>query len=337
MKRSFAGILAATAIVASFAIAPAANAADVSITGGGSSYDNNMFVACATSVPGVALTYSKSSSGTGRSSFVNKTIDFAGSDWVYGPTDAKPSFDWTYVPVLAGPVVVTYNVSGLNLKLTPAVLSDILQAKITTWNDAKIAKINKGAKLPSNPITIVYRTSGSGTTQNLSAYLRDTVPSAGWVDNSTYTTASGNSKGTGVASNADIVTTVGKTPYSIGYADLADTLTAGLQYAALQNGAGQFVKPSVAASKLFISKQSMANNGVVKFDYEAAIKGAYNLSLVSYGIAPKGLGTPAAAGVKTWLTGYLKTCAPAKAAGLGYVALSGDTLKIALKLAAKVG
>jgi phosphate transport system substrate-binding protein len=337
MKRSFAGILAASALVASFAISPAANAAGVSVTGGGSSYDNAIIGACATAADGVTVTYTKSSSGTGRSSFTAGSVTFGAMDWPYTANDAKPTKAYTYVPLVAGPIVVAYNVPGLNLKLDAKTLSGILKGTIATWNDAAIAKINKGATLPSQPITIVYRAASSGTTQNLVAYLRDLRPTDGWKDSGTYTTASGNSKGTGVPTNTDIVNTVKKTAYTIGYADLADTLTAGVQAAAIKNGVGKYVKPTVPAAAKFLAKQPMANTGLVKFDYEQAIKGAYNLALVSYAAAPTAAGTDAAAALKTWFNAYLSTCAPSKAAGLGYVALSGSTLKTALKLAAKVG
>jgi phosphate transport system substrate-binding protein len=339
MKRSFAGILAASALVASFALAPAANAADASIVGTGSSYDNAIFTACVDAAPGIKLTYSKPGSGTGRSSFANKTVDFGAMDWLYTAADSvRPTFKYTYVPVIAGPIVVAYNVPGLNLKLDATTLSDVLQGKITSWDDAAIAKINKGAKLPSQKIVVVYRSTTSGTTQNLAAYMRDLLPNAGWKDSAAFLTASGNTTATtSAADNATLIKTVKSTAYSIGYADLADTLTAGVQAAAIKNGAGAYVAPTVASTAKFIAAQSMATTGQVRFDYETPVKGGYNLSLVSYVAAPTAAGTPAAANVKTWLTAYLSTCAPAKAAELGYVPLSGAFKATALKLAAKIG
>jgi phosphate transport system substrate-binding protein len=337
MKRSFAGILAASALVASFAVSPAAFAADVSVTGTGSSYDNAIINACSTAATGVAVTYTKASSGAGRTAFNAGTVTFGAMDWQYSATDAKPSKAFTYVPLIAGPIVFAYNVPGLNLKLDAATASKILRGDITTWNDAAIAKINKGATLPSQPITLSYRSSGSGTTKNMVQYFRATAPSHGWKDSDTFATASGNSKGNTFGSNADAVAFIKKTAYTFGYADLADVLTAGVQTAALKNAAGAYVKPSVAATAKFIAAQSMASTGIVKPDYTEPIKGGYNLALVSYAAAPTAAGTAAADGLKTWLNAYLTTCAPAKAAGLGYVALTGTAQKTALKLAAKVG
>lgn len=339
MKRSFAGILAASALVASFALAPAAQAADVSITGTGSSYDNAIFTACVDAAPGVKVTYSKTSSGSGRTGFANKTVTFGAMDWLYTKADTvRPTFKYTYVPVIAGPVVVAYNIPGVKLQLDAGTLSKVLQGKITMWNDAAIAKINKGAKLPAQKIVVVYRSTNSGTTQNLAAYMADLVPSAGWKDSAAFQTASGNTTATTSApDNATLIKTVKNTAYSVGYADLADTLTAGVQAAAIKNGAGKYVAPTVAAATKFISAQQMSSNGQVRFDYESPIAGAYNLSLVSYVAAPTDAGTPAAAALQTWLKAYLTTCAPAKAPALGYVPLNGAFKTTALKLVAKIG
>ena len=43
--------------------------------------------------------------------------------------------------------------------------------KITKWNDAKIAEINKGVKLPETDILVAYRSDGSGTTAIFTDYL----------------------------------------------------------------------------------------------------------------------------------------------------------------------
>jgi phosphate transport system substrate-binding protein len=124
--------------------------------------------------------------------------------------------------------------------------------------------------------------------------------------------------------------------YSIGYADLADAATAGLPFAAVQNGAGQFVKPSVNAAKLFLGKQLVNAQGVVLFDYNEVVKGGYNLSLLAYGIAPTKAGNAKAKATGEYLKYFLNTCAPKQAGKLNYVALSGDLLKTANKLVARI-
>ena len=51
------------------------------------------------------------------------------------------------------------------------VLADIFLGKITNWNDPAIAKANPGMKFPDQPIIVVHRSDGSGTTYIFTDYL----------------------------------------------------------------------------------------------------------------------------------------------------------------------
>jgi phosphate transport system substrate-binding protein len=333
--RKISGIIAASALVASVLFAgPAANAE--TIAGAGSSYMGAIQKVCSAAYTAHTVTYSPDGSGTGKTKFASGTTQFGGSDSLYAPGTEPLNF--TYVPLVGGPIGIIFNVDGLtNLNLTPKLLSDIFTAKITKWNDAAIAKVNKvsASKLPDAQIQIVYRSSTSGTTNNFANYLSQTVGGA-WKANDTWALASGSTTGTAASGSAGVISTTKSLKNSIGYVDLADAATAGLPFAAVLNGAKQYIKPSVNASKIFLAKQLMNSNGVVLFDYDEVVKGGYNLSLLAYGMAPTKAGTAKAAATKEYLTYFLNTCAPKEAATLNYVALSGALLKTANKLVAKV-
>jgi ABC-type phosphate transport system substrate-binding protein len=96
------------------------------------------------------------------------------------------------------------------------------------------------------------------------------------------------------------------------------------------------IKPTIANSKLFIEKQLMKADGQVVFDYNKKIRGAYDLSLVSYGIAPTKLGTPKAAAIADYLKFFVNTCSQQNAAQQGYVALSGTLLRKANELIGRI-
>jgi phosphate transport system substrate-binding protein len=334
--RKFSGILATTALVASVVLlAPAANAAET-ITGSGSSYMNSIQQACSAAYTTDSVTYTSKGSGTGKTEFASGATQFGGTDSLYS-SDSPSNF--TYVPLIGGPIGVLYNVKGLtSLNLTPKLVSDIFTGKITKWNDAAIKAVNvaSAAKLPAKKIQVVYRSDDSGTTNNFARYMDQTVGGK-WQAADSWSSASGSTLGTGASKNAGIVTTMKTLAFSIGYADLADAKSAGIPFAALKNGAGQFVKPTVNASKLFLAANPTSSNGEVVFDYKKAVKGGYNLSLVAYGIAPtKSANAAKAAAVKAYFTYFLNTCSPAKAAGLNYVALSGALKTKALALVAKI-
>ena len=78
------------------------------------------------------------------------------------------------IPTVLGAVVPVYNIPGVNkeLNFSGDVIADIYLGKITTWNDARIAKDNPGVNLPANAILPVYRSDGSGTSFIFTDYPR---------------------------------------------------------------------------------------------------------------------------------------------------------------------
>lgn len=331
-------IAAATALVVTVALAaPAANAGQ-SITAGGASTQKIIQDACAASYSTDNVAYASTGSGTGRNNFLSGSYDFGGTDAAYAATDKLPA-DFTYVPVIGVPVAIPFNVPGVtSLNLTPRVLGGILRGVYTTWDDAEIKKLNPSAALPSTKITVVYRSTSSGTTQNLAQFFIGNSTS-GFKDNGTWATASSQSTpvGLGAANAGAVVSTVASTKGSIGYADLSDVAGKGLSFAAIRNPLGVFVKPTVAATAKFLAEQRVTANGILDIDFKSAVKGGYNLSLVSYVLAPtKAANAAKGTAIRNYLTYIITKCAPAKAANLNYVPISGKLLIKAKALVAKV-
>jgi phosphate transport system substrate-binding protein len=337
--RKISGILAASALVASITLVAPAAYANETITGSGASYSNSMHQTCIAGYSAAStnkVTYASKGSGTGKTEFANGTTQFGGSDSLYS-SDQPANF--TYVPMIGGPIAIVFNVSGVKtLNLTPKLLDGIFTAKITKWNDAKIKAVNAAvaSKLPNKAIQVVFRSDNSGTTNNFGNYMKQTVGGK-WKAADAWADASGSTKGTGASKNSGIVTTVSGLANSISYADLADVMTAGLSYASVQNGAGQYVKPTVSASAKFLAANNVSSNGEVVFEYKKKVTGGYNLTLVSYGMAPtKSPFASKAAAVKDYFTYFINTCAPKQAAKTGYVAISGKLKTKALELVAKI-
>ena len=335
--RKTAGIIAALALAGSALLAAPAQAADVTLTAGGSSFSGGMFTTCANNYTAAKVTYTSSSSGTGRSNFVAGTFDFAGSDGAFGSADAKPAGSFAYVPVLGGPIAIIFNVPGVNnLKLDAVTIGKIFKGQIKTWNDKAIKKLNKTAKLPAAAIVPMYRNSKSGTNDNFSGYLAANGAS-GWTKNQEWALATGDTTpaGTGATASSGVVANVKSNDNSIGYVDLKDALSSRLPYAAVKNAAGQFVKPTTAGSAKFLAGQSIADNGFVNIDWAKKVPGGYNASLITYAIVSTSTSKNGAA-VKDFITYTLKTCVPANAAKLGYVSLTGAISAKAKALAATI-
>ena len=336
----------ASAVAAGLLIAGAGVASATSISGGGASFQGTFQATCSAAYTTHTVTYVASSSGTGKTQFASGNFDFAGSDAAYSKTEYKGrEGGYTFVPVTAGPIALAFNVPGVtSLKLNTNTASKILRGDISTWNDAAIKKLNPGVKLPSNNIVVVYRAASSGTTENLANYMRANGEDAPgyWVTNGTFTKANG--KGApvgslGFATNAQVVAAVKDTKYTFGYADLADLKGQGVKnYVSLKNPNGEYVVPSAASAAKFIAKQNNVaeDSGLVGLGFADKIKGAYNLTAVSYLIGDLGATTDKAKAVEEYANFLLNSCGPKEAAKAGYVPLGGKILKLAKAQAAKI-
>src|ERR1700733_7476942 len=84
--------------------------------------------------PGITVNYGSGGSGKGRTDLASGVVNYAGSDSPIPAADV-PLFKGKtvlYFPVIIGPITMAYNLSGVsNLKLTPTVIANIFQGKIT--------------------------------------------------------------------------------------------------------------------------------------------------------------------------------------------------------------
>jgi phosphate transport system substrate-binding protein len=198
----------------------------------------------------MTVNYSGVGSGTGRTNLAAGTVNFAGSDSPIPSTETANFKGKTvlYFPVIIGPITLSYNLSNLSkpLQLTPTVVAEIFQAKITKWNDPAIAAINPGVTLPSTPITLAVRSDSSGTTANFSLFLMDAVPSVWTLGSSS--TINWPSTARAASGNGGVAQVIKSTPGAIGYVDYADAKASGLSFASVKNKAGSFIAPSPASA-----------------------------------------------------------------------------------------
>lgn len=195
----------------------------------------------------VRVSYEGVGSSGGISRIVDNLVDFAGTDAPL--TTDEDDLGLLHIPETLGAVVCAYNVPelGNGLYLTGDVIAGIFMLNITNWNDPEITSVNPGQTLPDEPITVVRRADGSGTTFIWSSYLSKV--------NETWMELYGASKtidwptetigGTG---NGGVAGAMSTTPYSIGYLELSYAIENEIDYAAIQNLEGLFVLPSTEST-----------------------------------------------------------------------------------------
>jgi len=234
--------------VALLALGFSSQAAD--ITGAGATFPYPIYAKWADAYKqktGNGMNYQSIGSGGGIAQIKAKTVDFGASDMPLKPEDLQ-SAGLMQFPAIIGGVVPVVNIEGVapgTLKFTGAVLADIYLGKIKTWNDKPIADLNPSVKLPADPITVVRRSDGSGTTFLWTDYL--SKASAEWKSKVGSSTAVAWPEGVGGKGNEGVAAYVQRIKGSIGYVEYAYAKKNKMSYASVQNKDGQFVQPDDSA------------------------------------------------------------------------------------------
>src|SRR6201987_1350996 len=220
MQASLArGFVAAAAIAFGLTSALAAD-----ITGAGATFPYPIYAKWAEAYKqktGVGMNYQAIGSGGGIAQIKAKTVDFGASDMPLKPEELDKSGLMQF-PAIIGGIVPVVNLDGVApgaLKFTGAVLADIYLGKIKSWDDKAITALNPGLKLPADPITVVRRSDGLGTTFNFTDYLSKISPE--WKEKVGSSTAVAWPEGVGGKGNEGVASYVQRIKGSIGYVEFA--------------------------------------------------------------------------------------------------------------------
>ena len=196
---------------------------------------------------GVAVNYQPIGSGGGIQQIEVGTVAFANSDM---PLDSATlrAHRLIQFPALIIGITPVVNIPGIRpgeLTLSGPLLAQIYLGEITYWDDARIAALNSGVRLPHMAIISVQRSDGSGTTFNFTDYLSKVSPV--WRERIGANTAVSWPNGVGGKGNAGVASFVKQIRGSIGYVEYAFTLETHLTWVRMINRDGRAVSPSLAA------------------------------------------------------------------------------------------
>ena len=196
--------------------------------------------------PDIEINYQSIGSGGGIRQVTAGTVDFGASD---GPMSdeqlAASTVKLIHLPTVLGSVVPAYNIPGFKgeLKFTPEIIAGIYLGKITSWNDAAIAKANPGVSLPGQSIIVVHRSDGSGTTYIFTDYLSKVSPD--WKSQVGKGTSVSWPVGLGAKGNEGVAGMIRQMDGAFGYVELIYALQNNITYGTVKNAAGNFVKASL--------------------------------------------------------------------------------------------
>ena len=196
--------------------------------------------------PEVQINYQSIGSGGGIRQVLNGTVDFGASDGPMTDEQLKEAkMKILHIPTVLGADVPAYNVPGVSgeVKFTPESLAGIFLGKIQNWNDPAIAKVNPGVNLPNQPIIVVHRSDGSGTTYIFTDYLSKI--SKEWETTAGRGTSVKWPVGLGGKGNEGVAGQIRQISGSIGYIELVYAVENKIAYGSVRNAAGNFVKASL--------------------------------------------------------------------------------------------
>jgi phosphate transport system substrate-binding protein len=274
--------------------------------------------------PDIQINYQSIGSGGGIRQLTEGTVDFGASDMPM--TDDQLSkvtkSKVLHFPTVLGGVVPTYNVAGLSapLKFSGESLAGIFLGNIKKWNDPAILKDNPGVKLPGEDITVVHRSDGSGTSFVWTDYLSKVSPD--WKSKVGANTSVNWPVGLGGKGNEGVSGLVKQTPSSIGYVELIFAAQNKMEYGAVKNAAGTYVKADVAT----VTDAAAGAAKEIPADFRVSItnapgKNAYPISTFTWILMPDQISDATKKkSIKDFLA-WMLTTGQGDAAGMSYAPL----------------
>lgn len=372
----------ALVIAGLIAISSATPAHAADLQGSGASFVDPLLQACKAGFAKASshsYVYTSTGSGTGQKNSDAKIGDFWFSDTPH--TAATKRSTVFHAPVVAAPIAVLVNLPAKkDVYLSATTVAKIFAGEITRWNDPAIVADNNrsvasvvykkdaqgnalkdasgkpvvlrsGTKsviytLPNQPIKVIFRSDGSGTSGNFTAWMNAVAPTV-WskAGNNAFTTAfPGNINATGnigriVGANQSqgVATLAAKTKYSITYAEKNWGDAYGLRSAYVGNASGSFTFPDSVATSAFLGEASQDANGIVKYDYNTKVAGAYTLGIISYMLIESQYADKTRGAAVKQLAEYIVSPACSGAdPKLGFVVISGTFLDKAKAQLAKM-
>jgi phosphate transport system substrate-binding protein len=311
--RSFARLsaaAAAAAAAASMAAVAPAGATAATLTGAGSTLlaplesDWNTGWQSAT---GNSVSYAPVGSAAGITDISQRSVDFGASDAPMTAAQQTACNGCVQIPWALSATAVGFHLNGIStVKLSGKVLAEIYLGQITNWDNGQIKALNKGVKLPSKKISVIYRGDGSGDTYAFTRFLSDV--SHTWASKYSYGTTVSFPVGVSAKGNGGVTALLTNTDGGIAYVAASYLLSfGGLGAVAVENAAGNFEYPnlknitSAAASVTSIP----SDNAVPIIDPPRSAKIAYPISTFTYVIVPQN--TSKAPLLKSWIAYALTT------------------------------
>ena len=263
---------------------------------------------------GIQVNYQSVGSGAGVRQFLAGTVDFGASDVPLSAAErSKAPQGVVQLPLTAGAIALAYNLPGCALSLSQDQLVGIFQGRITNFSQLGCAP---------QPITVVYRSDGSGTTSNFTAHLAAISPA--WAKSPGQGKLIAWPSGIGAKGNEGVAAQLRQLRGGIGYLE-ASFVNEPLQAAALSNASGQRQRPGVSESQAALAAIQLDKELVGR---EPNPRQGYPIVSFTWVLLPERISDPAKLETFRRVFGFtLSNEAQAIAPSLGYITLPESVLQ----------
>jgi phosphate transport system substrate-binding protein len=199
----------------------------------------------------VTITTAGTGSSTGIADASSGKADLGASDAFLSSGNLVQNPNLLNIPLAISAQQLNYNLprvpASTHIKLSGAVLAQMYEGTITSWNDRRIAALNPGVSLPDIKVVPLHRIEGSGDTFLFSSYLSTNYPAwnkaIGYGTTVAWPSVPGAKAEMG---NSGMVAGCQATPGCVAYIGISyldQARSAGLGEAELENAAGAFLLP----------------------------------------------------------------------------------------------
>jgi phosphate transport system substrate-binding protein len=211
------------------------------------------------------------------------TADFGDTDTPLSKEELEKRglAQFPYMFTAITPVINVPNIFSGQLKLDGKTLGDIFLGKITRWNDDAIVALNPRLQFPNEKILVAHGSEGASGTYAMNTYLSKVNPE--WKSKTGMGGKITWPVGIAMENLLAMGDYVKKTPYSIGYSEIAYARKNDVIYVQLQNSNGKFVSPHTGSVENAVQNVSWkSSNGFCEEITDSKGAGSWPITSASY-------------------------------------------------------
>ena len=263
---------------------------------------------------GPEVNYRSVGSASAQWTFIRQSVDFVMSDEPMQPKDlAKVRRGVVQIPMIGSVIAFGYNQPGCDLKLTQQQAVEVASGRITDWKQL-------GCK--PGALTWVHRSDASGITNAFTHSMQAFSSQWSLGTGASIRWPAGNA--VAAEGNSGVAAAIENRRGAIGYLSLSD-LRGKIKAAALENSAGEFLRPSVMTGANALKGINLDSN-LAGSNHNPSAQGSYSIVTLIWVLAYRSGNGANTQAIQATLDYLLSGQAQRQVADVGLIPLNDEIL-----------